>query len=171
MNSMKKNIVLCGFMGSGKSTVGKILSKRLNCPYIDMDKYIEDVCKMKIPEIFSEYGEKGFREFEHEAACSLGLLNGAVIATGGGALTFERNIAPLSIQSYIIYLNVGFETCYSRIKHSDRPLVHSKSKEELQELFNTRDIAYRKAASIVVDDCGSSEKIAEYIVNILNDKL
>ncbi len=82
-------------MGSGKSTVGKILSKKLFYRYIDMDKYIEELSGMKIPDIFKVYGEEGFRDIEHKATCSLGKLSGAVIATGGGALTFKRNIAPL----------------------------------------------------------------------------
>ena len=164
---MKKNIVLCGFMGSGKSTVGKILSKKLFYRYIDMDKYIEELSGMKIPDIFKVYGEEGFRDIEHKAACSLGKLSGAVIATGGGALTFKRNIAPLSENSDIVYLNVDFETCYRRIKNSDRPLVHSNTKSELKALFEKRDAFYKRAANVVIDNPGSSEKMADAITEIL----
>ena len=168
---MKKNIVLCGFMGSGKSTVGKILSKKLGCPYIDMDKYMEDVCQMTIPQIFEKYGEDGFREFEHEAAQSLGKLNGAVIATGGGALTFERNIAPLSQNSFIVYLNIDFDVCYDRIKASDRPLVKSNSRDKLKELYMARDKAYRRAAAFITANTDSSQKAADDILDNLKDKL
>ena len=154
-------------MGSGKSTVGKLLSEKLSCPYIDMDKYIEEISGMKIPEIFQNYGEDGFRDIEHRAACALGSLDGAVIATGGGALTFERNIAPLSEKSDIVYLNVEFETCFKRIKNSDRPLVRSKSKDELKAMFDNRDVFYRRAASAVIDNPGSSEKMAEAIITLL----
>ena len=91
MAALTYNIVLCGFMGCGKTTVGKKLSKRLGVPFVDMDHYIEQKAGRKVSEIFAQLGEQAFRDMEYECAKELSKSGGTVIATGGGALTFERN--------------------------------------------------------------------------------
>ena len=83
-------IFLCGFMGCGKSTVGKILAKKMGCQCVDLDKYIEGTAGMSIPEIFDKYGEEHFRKLETEALAAFADIGG-VVATGGGALLSEQN--------------------------------------------------------------------------------
>ena len=86
------NIVLCGFMGCGKTTVGRNLARKAGRKFIDMDLYIEEKAGMKISEIFEKFGESRFRDMEHEACLELADTEGLVIASGGGAFTFQRNI-------------------------------------------------------------------------------
>ena len=86
------NIVLCGFMGCGKTTVGRNLARKSGRKFVDMDSYIEEKAGMKVSEIFEKYGENRFRDMEHEACLELADTKGLVIASGGGAFTFQRNI-------------------------------------------------------------------------------
>lgn len=162
-----KNIILCGFMGSGKSTVGKALASRLNREFIDMDDYIESRENMKIPAIFEKSGEEYFRKLEHEAVLELAGISGLVVASGGGALTKPENVQAFQKNCVIVYLNAGFDVCYSRIASSDRPLVIKNSREQLERLYNERAAVYSRAASIEVEASGDPEKIAEAIVNQL----
>ena len=99
-----KNIVLIGMPGCGKSTAGKLLSEKLSRPFIDTDEIIIRNSHMRIPEIFSLYGEDEFRKREHEAAKEAGKVSGAVIATGGGIITREENYYPLHQNSFIVWL-------------------------------------------------------------------
>ena len=87
----KKNIVLCGFMGSGKTAVGNQLSKLTSRNYVDIDQYIENKSGKTISEIFAESGEQYFRDLEYEAAKELSLKKGCIISAGGGTLLYERN--------------------------------------------------------------------------------
>lgn len=165
---MKKNIVLCGFMGSGKSTVGRLLAKELDCGYLDLDDYIQERAEMSIPQIFERFGESGFRDLEHLAVCSLGTSpRQQVISTGGGTLTFSRNVPVLQKNSIIIYLDVGFDTCWERIRNSSRPLVRSKTREELAALYESRDSAYRAASQWALPNPGSSQQLAQEILRRL----
>ena len=86
------NIVLCGFMGCGKSTVGKNIARKSGRKFLDMDSYIEQKAGMTVSEIFEKYGEEKFRDMEHDACVELAGLEGLVIASGGGAFTFKRNV-------------------------------------------------------------------------------
>ena len=98
MNKMNKsNIVLIGFMGSGKSTIGKALAQRLNYSFIDSDVLIEDRIKMPISDYFKHYGEEKFRILEEEIISQIALTSEAVIATGGGVVKNPNNISNLKI--------------------------------------------------------------------------
>lgn len=144
---MRRTIVLCGFMGCGKSTVGRELARRLGYEFIDMDSYIEERAGRRIPRIFQEDGEAGFRELEHLAALELASRAGAVIASGGGALLFPRNAEAFSGCS-VVFLDVPFEECYRRAAGSDRPLIRQNSREEVSALYEKRYPLYCAAASL-----------------------
>lgn len=164
------NIILCGFMGCGKSTVGRELARRLGRRFIDMDEYIESREGVKIADIFRLCGEDDFREREHAAVLELAKMCGAVIAAGGGALAFERNVEPLRNSGVLVYLNLGFDECYGRIAQSDRPLVQSNSREHLEIIFKKREGLYRSVASHEVDASGAPEVIAERIIKAIELK-
>lgn len=165
--SLEKSIVLCGFMGSGKSTVGKILSRCLTASFIDMDDYIETREGMTIPEMFGKFGEHEFREREHMAALELSKMRGIVLATGGGALTFERNATALRQTGILLFLNASFDECYRRVENSDRPLVRSNTRESFERLYLSRREAYRLAADFELNSDGLPEETAESAIKLL----
>lgn len=142
------NLILCGFMGCGKTTVGPLLAQALGMEFLDADAYIEERVGRTIPQIFAAWGEAGFRDREHQALVELAGRKGLVLSTGGGAMAFARNVAVLQKMGTVLYLNPGFEECYRRIAGSDRPLVRRNSKEELARLYGERHRIYRSAADL-----------------------
>lgn len=159
-----KTIYLCGFMGCGKTTVGTLLAQKLNCGFFDMDAYITEKEKMEIPQIFAEKGEKYFREAETEAIRVLAEKNG-VIACGGGAMLKKENADIASSAGTVVYIDVSFETCYSRISgDKNRPIVMNNTKEELEIIYDGRAPVYSENASVTVSGDGSAEEIAERII-------
>lgn len=121
MAQTKLNIVLCGFMGCGKSTVGKKLSQMTQMEFVDMDGYIEKRAGMKIPDIFEKHGEGFFRDLEHEAAVELSQRGGYVVATGGGALTFQRNVDAFKEGGVIVLLDTPLRVLQLRLKKRPEP--------------------------------------------------
>ena len=150
---MSKNIILCGFMGCGKTTVGKNLQKRSGMNMIDTDAYIEKNQGMKISEIFDKYGESYFRDLEYDACCELSKKSGIIISTGGGALTFERNVQALKKNGTIVLIDVPLDAIKERLKNdTTRPLLQRPDKDKaMRELYEKRMPLYKKAADIVVD--------------------
>ena len=139
MNKEKTNIILCGFMASGKTSVAKALSKELAYPYIDTDELIVKESKMSIPEIFDKYGEDYFRDLEFDTANKLKYFNNTIISTGGGMLTFDRNVEVLKEVGTIIHIKREFDDIYqSLLKDKTRPLAQQKTKEELKDLYKKR---------------------------------
>lgn len=165
----KYNIILSGFMGSGKTTVGKNIQEILNREFIDLDRYIEKKGK-SITEIFSSFGEKGFRKIESECLNEVLLSNGAVISLGGGTLTIDENVEIIkNSASYIVFLNVSNDIIIKRVGNGEgRPLL---SKEDLEykanELYNQRMPIYINTADLIVDGDGDATEIAYNIANIL----
>ena len=151
MNTEKTNIILCGFMASGKTSVAKALSKELAYPYIDTDELIVKESKMSIPEIFDKYGEDYFRDLEFNIANKLKDFNNTIIATGGGMLTFDRNVEVLKEAGTIIHIKREFDDIYQTLlKDKTRPLATQKTKEELKELYNKRLDKYIAASDHMV---------------------
>ena len=152
--------VLLGFMGAGKSTI----ARELDPNYIDMDVLIEKRLGMSIAEFFAEKGEDAFRQIESEVLAEL-LKTEQVVSTGGGVVISQRNRDLLKTNSDNIYLKADFETLYQRIsadKNNQRPLFLSKTKEELQKIFQERESWYEEVASKVIDVTRlSPEEIAE----------
>lgn len=158
-----KSIYLCGFMGCGKSTIGKVLARKNGCGFIDMDDYIVEREGMSIPQIFAEKGEKYFRDTETAVIRELADKN-AVIACGGGAMLKKENAEIASKTGIVIYIDIPFEACYGRISgDTNRPLVVNNSKEQLEELYNGRAPVYRENSNVSVDGIGSAEEVAARI--------
>ena len=126
-------IYLIGYMGSGKSTLGRRLSKHLDVQFVDMDHYIEERHCKTIPQIFEEEGEAEFRKKERKALEELSEFTDIVIATGGGAPCFFDNIDLMNKSGKTIYLNIHPTILADRLIHSktERPLIKGKSREEL----------------------------------------
>ncbi len=160
-------IFLCGFMGCGKSTIGEKLAKKLNCDFIDMDDYIEQQADMKIPEIFEKFGEPYFRDLETQAVRDLSGRSG-VIACGGGAMLRDVNAEIARQNGYVVLLNVPFRTCYFRIADSDRPIVRKNTRQQLEALYNKRDVIYRQHATHIADASHSPTAAVSEILKILN---
>lgn len=138
---MHQRIFLTGFMGAGKSSVGRMLAPRLELPFFDLDRVVEQRLEKSIPQIFAEHGEAYFRECELE---SVQTLDAGVIALGGGAFVQEPIRSWTLAQGIVIFIDWPFEVLYRRVRNSKhRPLV--KSKDELYSLFEQRYAHYQKA--------------------------
>ncbi len=160
---MNKTVFLCGFMGCGKSTVGRVLADMLGCVCTDMDSFIEKEEGMKISEIFSEKGEDYFRKCETEAVKTLG-KKGGVIACGGGAMLKEENAEAAASAGVVVYIDTPYEICWERISgDTSRPIVMANTKESLEALYNTRAALYKAHSQICIDGSKSPVEIARSV--------
>ena len=158
-----KKIYLCGFMASGKTTVGKALSKKLNIDYVDTDELLVETYGQSIPEIFEKYGEDYFRDLEHNMKCG-------VVSTGGGMLTFDRNGEILKKSGIIICLVRDFDVIYQEIKSDKRrPLAQTKTKDELRDMYEKRISKYQKYADYTVVNSGSIDDCVKKIMSIIDE--
>ena len=146
-----RRIIFIGYMGSGKTTVGKALSKALNIPFYDLDWYIETRRRKKISEIFAERGEEGFRQIERNMLHEVAEFEDVIISCGGGTPCFFDNIDYLNRQGDVVWLKATPEVLYQHLLMSkgDRPLLKGKSPEELitfiREQLSVREPFYQKA--------------------------
>ncbi|MDE5947037.1 MAG: shikimate kinase [Oscillospiraceae bacterium] len=161
-------IYLCGFMGCGKTTVGKIIAKKLGVSYFDSDDEIVIKEKMTIPEIFDKMGEPYFRESEAEVIKSF-VNHKSVISCGGGAMLNAETAKAVSEKGgIIVFIDVPFENCYERIKgDSNRPIVVSSTKEQLLERYNTRYPVYLANSSVKIDGDCSPLEASERIISAI----
>lgn len=161
------NIVLCGFMGCGKSTVGKNLARKTGRKFLDMDSYIETKAGMTVSEIFDKYGEDGFRDMEHQACIELSDTADLVIASGGGAFTFKRNAEVFKGKDTIVLLDVPLDVIKNRLKNDKtRPLLQKPDKDRvMQELYDKRLPLYKAAADVVVAGKNTPLKTAYAVID------
>lgn len=163
------NIVLTGFMASGKSTVARLLAKRLNRGFADTDSIIEEKEKMAISEIFEKYGEEYFRTLEKNAVCEIAKRDNIVIATGGGAVLDKANIQELRKNGIIINLMPDSEVIKERLSGDNtRPLASGRNFLEILERFEKRkpfydDCDYQIRITRDIDPEGVFRKIIEMI--------
>jgi shikimate kinase len=152
------NVALYGFMGVGKSTVGKALSERLGYGFVDMDEMIERRAGAKIKDIFATEGEKGFRALEKEVAKEVGKRDRHVIACGGGAVLDPENAEALRSNSVLVLLTASIDEIMERTRKSDvRPLLNvDDARAEAEALLRERMPLYLEAADLVMDTAGAS---------------
>lgn len=161
-------IYLCGFMGCGKSHVGRQLAAAMGRTFADLDRVITEGEQMSIPSIFEKYGEAHFRKLEAEYIRELS--DGYVVATGGGALINDETAEYARKSGLSVYINCAFDICYRRIKgDTNRPLVMKNTREQLKELYDKRDVIYRKNSMCMVNGstrdfiiAGEILKLAEF---------
>ena len=163
---LNKNLVLIGMMGSGKSLIGKILSKKLNFDFIDTDNKIEEVEQRTISEIFNNNGEKYFRNVEEVISLKSLKLNNKVIALGGGGY-INPTIRKFVLKKCIsFWLNWKNETLINRIKHSKkRPLAMKLNNLELDKLIIKRSSIYNLSDYKINCDKLDKKQIVEKIIN------
>lgn len=170
MNSskkFKKNIVLIGMMGSGKTTIGKMIAKELCMYFADTDEYIEKRIGTSISEIFKN-GEEYFRDIESEAILKLSLLSSSVISTGGGAIKREENIINLKKNGMIFFIDRPMEDIVSDIEIQKRPLLKD-NKNKIFEIFNYRYEIYKKSSDVIIKNDKKIEEAAQSIIKIFGD--
>lgn len=155
---MNKNIVLIGFMGCGKSTIGKELAKKFNLNFIDIDCVIQKEENKSIEEIFNIFGEGYFRNLEKQVCAKVSNMKNCVISTGGGVIKNKENINNLKKNGIIIYLKATPEKIYQNLKYDEkRPLLKNKDKfKTICALLKEREHLYNKYADIVFDVNDSS---------------
>jgi shikimate kinase len=147
------NIFLIGLMGAGKTSVGKMLARRLGKTFYDSDHEIERTTGVRIPVIFEIEGEAGFRARETRMLADLAAASDIVLATGGGAVLADENRKVLAAHGTVVYLRASPQELWQRTRHDrNRPLLQTPNPlGKLTELFAQRDPLYREIANIVID--------------------
>ena len=154
-------------MGSGKSTIGNLLSKKMGMAFIDLDAYIEKKENKSVSQIFEESGEEYFRQLERDAVKELAYKKSIILATGGGTLTFQQNVDTLkNANNKIILLDLPVEVISKRLQgDTKRPLLNRPDKEKvMRELYEKRLPLYRSAADIVVNAANSPMQVCMEIM-------
>ena len=166
---MKNNVILCGFMGCGKSTVGTLLAEKLNFTFVDTDKVIEQRENMAVSEIFAVHGEKYFRTIEATVINDLCQLNSQIIATGGGAVLNPSNANTLRDNGTVFFLDVTPETVLERLKDdTSRPLLQKENKETaVRELMDIRRPRYVKHSHYTINGNQNPESVLQEIIQML----
>ena len=148
-------------MGAGKTTVGRLLARRLKRDFLDSDHEIERRCGVKVPVIFDIEGEEGFRAREAQVIAELSLRNGVVLATGGGAVLREDNRRHLAARGTVVYLHARPADLYARTRQDrNRPLLATADPlQRLEALYVQRDTLYRSVADITLDTGAQSVQL------------
>ena len=165
-NSLSTNIILVGMMGSGKTTIGKLLSTKLNFSFIDTDRMIEKQQNLSIDEIFEKKGESLFRELERDIISVLPAQN-TVVSTGGGLPVFNDNWMKLNELGSTIYLKANEASIIHRVSTKlNRPLFSNKQ-DDIASLIAIREVYYNRASYIVNTNNNSPEEVMNEILKLL----
>lgn len=172
-----KNVVLIGFMGSGKSTCGRVIASHLGYRFVDMDRAIEDKWGMSIPQMFKEYGEDFFRQKEKEMARKLAGKKHIVISTGGGTVKDPENMAVLRSTGKIICLQASVDTLMIRLgRRGRRPVLDAKEAElgdrrkAIEALLEERKHLYEGADFYVNSGEQSGLEVARQVASFMRKK-
>ena len=164
MNKLKRNLVLTGMMGSGKSTIGKSLSDRLNTKFIDIDNIIEKKLSLSISQIFESKGEDFFRDKEREETIKALNNENMVIALGGGAFMDETIRENIKKSSFSVWLDIDIDEIFKRTKsNKKRPLLKNISKESIEKLYEERKKTYLLADCKINCNLKTKNEIVEEI--------
>ena len=169
-----KRIILIGYMGAGKTTVGKALSKELGIIFYDLDWYIESRMRKTVSQIFAERGEEGFRKIEYNLLHEVAEFEDVIISCGGGTPCFFDNMDYLNQQGQVVYLKADPEVLYKHLMMAkvERPLIKGKSHDELlafiREQLEKREPFYSKARyTLDVSLMDNYEKIKTSVARII----
>jgi shikimate kinase len=168
---ISKNIYLIGFMGAGKTSVGRVLAKKLRRDFSDLDELIEAEYGKTISRIFSEHGEDFFRDLESKKLQSVSKNSGQIVATGGGIVLRQVNWDAMQNGGITVYLKASPDALWGRIKNDTaRPLLQvEKPFEKVIELLSMRMPLYEKADVIIGTEDTSPDNIADDIISRIND--
>lgn len=165
---MSHNIYLIGFMGVGKSTIGKLLAEKTKTELVEMDETIEEEQKMTINEIFAGYGEQYFRDLESELIEKIARQENKIVSCGGGAVLRPENVANMKKSGTIVFLSASPESIFQRVRYgTNRPLLNGNMNVEyIAGLMEKRQAVYEKAADVTVSTDGKEKQ--EIVGEILN---
>lgn len=155
---MDRWLVLSGYMGAGKTSVGRRVASRLGCAFTDLDREIEARAGMPIPEIFAKRGELWFRRTEETVVRELVGGEPGVLALGGGSLESAKTRSLLMRVADVVWLRTSVEVAWARVKDSDRPLASDRGRFERRAA--AREERYREAAALEVDADGPVDEVA-----------
>jgi len=161
------NIALIGFMGTGKTSVGRLVAEQLRFEYLDTDDVIQSATGRSITEIFETDGEPAFRALEEKMVKDLAGRKKTVIATGGGLPVNPKNLASLKTHSLVVCLWSSPEKIWERVRHqSHRPLLHDKNPQaKIRELLAAREPFYKQADVLLNTDLRSVREVAQQVVH------
>jgi shikimate kinase len=161
------NIALVGFMGTGKSSVGRLAAEQLRFAFIDTDELIENEVGHSIPEIFAQLGEPAFRKYERDVVNALSTRRDTVIATGGGLVADPANLASLKTHALVVCLWASPETIWERVRaQSHRPLLQTPDPQsKIRELLEQRAPAYRQADVLIHTGLRSAKEAAQQVLH------
>jgi shikimate kinase len=168
MSATAVNLYLVGFMGTGKSTVGRLLARQLDMQFLDSDHEIETAQGKAVAKIFAEDGEPRFRELEREFIASGHPARGCIIACGGGLVVPPGMLELLRSRGVIICLHAPIETILQRTMHTThRPLLEVADREtRLRELYAQREEIYRRTGTMVLTDKRPMREIAAHVLRV-----
>jgi shikimate kinase len=170
LNNSQKSIIFIGFMGVGKTTIGKLVADKLLRPFVDIDEEIEKEYGMPVSQIFKEIGEKAFRDREKQLIAELANQERKVISLGGGAF-LQEEIRKICLSSCIvIHLDLSLESWKERLSliFDSRPVLHGKSIGEMEELYDNRQEIYAQHHLKISTDNQNADNIAEQIISTLS---
>ena len=170
MSKLKNNIILIGPMGSGKSSIGKKLSKMMKFNFVDTDSLIEDSTGVDIPTIFEHEGEEGFRERERNILQEISEYKETVIGTGGGIIISKKNRTTIKNMGFVVYLTASVRELVYRTEHDkNRPLINNNdddnAENKIKKILKDRKEYYEKTSNMTIStDIYDTVKISKIII-------
>lgn len=160
------NLALIGFMGTGKTSAGRLVAEQLRFEFFDTDEFIQSKTGRTIADIFAQDGEAAFRALEREVLAGLSTMSGTVISTGGGLPTQADNLASLKSHALVVCLWASPEKIWERVRNQcHRPLLHDPDPQrKIRELLELRAPFYRQADVLVNTDLRSPREVAQQVV-------
>ena len=162
-----RNLALIGFMGTGKSSVGRILASQLGFDFIDTDTLIEERTGKSVAEIFAQNGEASFREIERSLVKELGAKTGMVISTGGGLAANAENLSALKETALVVCLWASPETIWERVRNqTHRPLLHDKDPlVKIRSLLTAREPFYKEADVLINTELRPMREVVQQVLH------